>query len=328
MAIGGRIFNSTKLNDVTAQSDSTSSKISTDSSSEASGNEYLIQSPIYSLGDMELSDQTLSMILDFVSYQKCYQKVFGEWGLELTHGKNKQISVNLYGPPGTGKTMACHAIAHALNKKILMVNYAEIESKYVGETSKNIGKLFKKASEMGDVIIFFDEADALLSKRVSSMSSSTDVSVNQTRSVLLTLLNNYEGIVMFATNFVENYDGAFMRRILAHIKFDLPDAAVRAKLWRKYIPEKMPCKIDFDVLSQKSEGFSGSDISNAVLKGALTAARKNSDCITMDFFENSIEEIRLSKMANGSDIRQSASSVKVETREVSESFVKSQLASM
>ena len=323
-----RIINSAKVGDGGTQQALSPSGASTDANSEALKSEYLIQFPVYSLEDMELSDQTLSMILDFVSYQKSYQKVFKDWGLDSTHGKNKQISVNLYGAPGTGKTMACHAIAHALNKKILIVNYAEIESKYVGETSKNIGKLFERASEIGDVIIFFDEADALLSKRVSSMSSSTDVSVNQTRSVLLTLLNNYEGIVVFATNFVENYDSAFMRRILSHIRFDLPDASVRAKLWRRYIPEKMPCNVDFYILSLKSEGFSGSDISNAVLKSALTAARKNSDCITMDFFENSIDEIRLSKVANGSNIRQAVPSVKVETREVSESFVKSQLASM
>ena len=92
---------------------------------------------------------------------------------------------------GTGKTMAAHAIANALHKEMICVNYADIESKYVGETSKNLTNLFHTASEK-DIIIFFDEADALLSKRVTNMSSSTDVSVNQTRSVLLTLLNDYE----------------------------------------------------------------------------------------------------------------------------------------
>lgn len=101
--------------------------------------------------------------------------------------------------------MAAHAIANALGKRMLPVDYAEIESKYVGETAKNLTALFRVAAEH-EAIIFFDEADALLSKRVSNMSSATDVSVNQTRSVLLTLLNDYKGIVLFATNYIHNYD--------------------------------------------------------------------------------------------------------------------------
>lgn len=102
----------------------------------------------------------------------------------------KQIAINLYGLPGTGKTMAAHAIASALKRPMFAVNYADIESKYVGETSKNLTRLFKEA-ELIDAIIFFDEADAMLSRRVTNMSNSTDVSVNQTRSVLLTLMNNW-----------------------------------------------------------------------------------------------------------------------------------------
>lgn len=119
--------------------------------------------------------------------------------------------------------MAAHAIAHELNKPLIAVNYAEIESKYVGETSKNITALFNTAKEQ-DAIIFFDEADAMLSRRVTNMSHATDVSVNQTRSVLLTLMNDHEGLIIFTTNFVSNYDPAFMRRILSHILFDLPNA--------------------------------------------------------------------------------------------------------
>lgn len=88
--------------------------------------------------------------------------------------------------------MCAHAIAKELNKKIICVNYADIESKYVGETSKNLTSLFDYAKE-NDFVIFFDEADALLSKRVTNMSSSTDVSVNQTRSVLLTFVNDSLG---------------------------------------------------------------------------------------------------------------------------------------
>lgn len=140
---------------------------------------------------------------------------------------------------GTGKTMAAHAIAHQLGRKLLPVSYAQIESKYVGETAKNLTAMFRFARET-KALLFFDEADALLSRRVTNMSNSTDVSVNQTRSVLLLLLGEFDDLVLFATNFLSNYDPAFLRRILAHIRFDLSDEDSRAKLWQRYIPPQMP----------------------------------------------------------------------------------------
>ena len=163
--------------------------------------------PQFTIDDLILPDSTLHGIQDFLSYQTHAELIFNGWGLSKTHAHQRQIAINLYGLSGTGKTMAAHAIAHALNKPIIAVNYSEIESKYVGETSKNITKLFKIAKEE-KAIIFFDEADAMLSRRVSNMSNSTDVSVNQTRSVLLTLMNNHEGLIIFTTNFIENYDSA------------------------------------------------------------------------------------------------------------------------
>ena len=103
------------------------------------------------------------------------------------------------------KRWRANAIASQLGFKLLRVNYADIESKFVGETSKNLERLFSIAKEKHAVLLF-DEADALLSKRVTDMTSATDVSVNQTRSVLLTLLDGYDGMVIFTTNFISNYD--------------------------------------------------------------------------------------------------------------------------
>lgn len=130
------------------------------------------------------------------------------------------------------------------------------------------------------------------------MSSSTDVSVNQTRSVLLTLLNDYEGMVIFATNFISNYDPAFMRRIQYHIRFDLPDEQLREKLWRMYIPQEMPTDLHISEISQKYDGISGSDISNAVLKAALKAAKNQETFVKQTNFEEAVEEIIKSKRAN------------------------------
>lgn len=258
---------------------------------------FAVTEPKYKINELILSESVIDELDTIIKAQECWKKVFDEWNLKSVLKQRNNVFVNLYGAPGTGKTMAAHAIASDLGKKMICVNYADIESKYVGETSKNITALFKLASEQ-KVIIFFDEADALLSKRVTNMSSSTDVSVNQTRSVLLTLLNDFNGMVIFATNFISNYDPAFMRRIQYHVKFELPDAKLRKMLWNRYIPAEMPNNVDISEISEKYSNLSGSDISNAVLKAALKAAKNNENIVPQIYFENAVTEILKSKEAN------------------------------
>jgi SpoVK/Ycf46/Vps4 family AAA+-type ATPase len=259
--------------------------------------QFKITKPLFKMQDLILTDETFDELDTVVKSQECWNKVFYEWNLQSVMKQRKNLFINLYGDPGTGKTMAAHAIANELHKEMICVNYADIESKYVGETSKNLTNLFEVASSK-NVIIFFDEADALLSKRVTNMSSSTDVSVNQTRSVLLTLLNDFDGMVIFATNFISNYDPAFMRRIQYHIKFKLPDVKLREKLWSMYIPREMPNNLNVFDISKKYDAISGSDISNAVLKAALKAAKDKQPIVRQEYFESSIQEIVKSKQAN------------------------------
>lgn len=258
---------------------------------------FMVSKPKFKLSDLILSEKNFDELQTVIKAKEYWSKVFVEWNLQSVMKQRKSLFVNLYGEPGTGKTMAAHAIANELNKEIICVNYADIESKYVGETSKNLTNLFRTAAEK-DVIIFFDEADALLSKRVTNMSSSTDVSVNQTRSVLLTLLNDFSGMVIFATNFISNYDPAFMRRIQYHIKFELPDKELRAKLWQMYIPKEMPTDTNISEIAEKYDGVSGSDISNAVLKAALKAAKDHEPFVKQSNFESAVDEIIRSKNAN------------------------------
>lgn len=285
-------------------------------SSASTAIDFQLSDPKYQLQDLILSENTYDQLTTIIHAEECWNKVFDDWGLSEVMKNKRNLYVNLYGHPGTGKTMAAHAIAHSLGKMMICVNYAEIESKYVGETSKNLTKLFNTASEK-NAIIFFDEADAFLSKRVTNMNSSTDVSVNQTRSVLLTLLNDYTGIVFFATNFLSNYDSAFMRRIQYHIKFELPDLKLREKLWRMYIPERMPNDVDFYKLACDYDGISGSDISNAVLKAALKAAKQNEDIVKSTYFESEIKSIINSKKEN--------SGFTVTSRPVPENYVIEQI---
>lgn len=280
--------------------------------------QWQVMQPKHSIADLILDNETQTQLLNVISYFQNKELLFSQWGLAERFSSQDGLAVNLYGAPGTGKTVAAHAIASALGLPIICVDYAEIESKYVGETSKNLTSLFQTATEK-DAVIFFDEADALLSKRVTNMTSATDVSVNQTRSVLLNLLNNYRGVILFATNFIQNFDAAFLRRIKYHIEFHLPNAALREKLWRMYIPAQMPCEVDYPSLAAKFDGISGSDIANAVFATAVGAARCGKELITQNLFEEAIQSTLKVKQANQNDI------ISVSRRMVSADEVKENL---
>ncbi len=284
------------------------------------GSVFVPVEPKYTFDDLVLPEHVREEVMNVADYAKNSRIVFEDWGLAKTHKYSKQIGINLWGEPGTGKTMVAHAIANHLGRKILIVNYADIESKYVGETPKNIRKVFEAGKATGS-ILFFDEADAILSRRVTNMSSATDVSVNQTRSVMLMLMNEYQDFIIFATNFISNFDPAFMRRIAVHVKFELPDLRCRTLLWEKYIPDEMPLQMPKDELcadlAGKFEGLSGGDISNAVLNAAFMAARHEEQSVSEDYFEQAVTNILSSKRAN-----QRKNDVTVTEKPVSEEYVR------
>ena len=279
---------------------------------------FVPEEPKYTLEDIVLPNDVQEQILDAADYTQNSRIVFEDWGLGRTHRYSKRMGINLYGPSGTGKTMAAHAIASYLHRKILIVNYADIESKYVGETPKNIRKAFE-AAEKTNSILFFDEADAILSRRVTNMTNATDVSVNQTRSVMLMIMNDYQDFIIFATNFIENFDPAFMRRIAMHIQFELPDYDCRRRLWKQYIPNEMPNDIQIEEIASVYEGISGSDISNAILIAAFKAVRRHDALVRQTYVEEAVQNIIASKKAN--EKRQPI----VTRRTVSEAYVQDQL---
>lgn len=297
-----------QLKDSSVQTGTTQSKI-----------QFELSEPKYQFSDLVLPEKTFNDLKYFLDLRKHQKEIFTDWGFNITHKFDNKMIVNLYGESGTGKTMSAHAIAHALNKKLVLVNYGDIESKYVGETPKNIKAVFDFAKE-NNAILFFDEADAILSRRVTNMTSATDTSVNQTRSVMLNLLNDYNDTVLFATNFISNYDPAFMRRILIHIEYTLPDIDVRKALFRRYIPDKLPNNINLDDVAKKSDGLSGSDIANVVLLAAFSAKSKGEISVQHTEVINKILAVQKSKNANAGQ-----KVLKVEMKEVSESYVNQQL---
>jgi ATP-dependent 26S proteasome regulatory subunit len=255
------------------------------------------QDPRYALEDAVLQPRTLEAVLEALSARESHDLVFGAWGLGRTHRDARRVGINLYGPPGTGKTMVAHGIASRLAKRIMCVSYADIESKFVGDTPKNLTVLFRTAKDE-DAVLFFDEADAILSRRLTNMSNATDTSVNQTRSVLLALLNDFDGVIVFATNFISNYDPAFMRRMLAHVRFDLPDLERRRILLGGLIPPEMPTDARPEALAAASEGLSGGDLANAVLLGALRGARGGERFVRESYILEAMGGIRESLAAN------------------------------
>ena len=231
-----------------------------------------IVAPERSLAEVVLPAQTRRALDQALAEVRNHNLIFGHWGLGERHAYGLGLAFNFAGPPGTGKTICAQAIAHALGMKLLIVDYAEAESMWVGETPKNIVAAFRAASEQ-NAVLFFDEADAIASRRSHSGMPDQRES-NLTVNVLLRELENFNGIVIFATNLAANFDPAFERRIRTHVLFEMPGVEEREQIWKLQIhPARTPLASDvnFRELAERYP-LSGGDIKNAVIKAAAAAA--------------------------------------------------------
>lgn len=229
--------------------------------------------PSFSFEQLVLPEPVMSKIETAIQLLSVESKVFDEWGLRKIE-PNPKTSLNFFGPPGTGKTMAAHAIASFLGKKIMIASYAEIESKYHGDGPKNVKALFNSA-EGNNALLFIDEADSLLSKRLTNVTQGSEQAINSMRSQLLINLEMFHGIVIFSTNLVQNYDKAFETRI-QHIEFSMPDFECRKKIWQNHLPPELPLAADVSIdRLAEIEDICGRDIRNAVIQSAVNAAIHN-----------------------------------------------------
>lgn len=237
---------------------------------------FNIFDPKVKFEDVYVTERTLNAIKNTITILKYKNKIFKEWKLGNSQ-ESRAIVLNFFGKPGTGKTMMAEAIGNYLGKKIMKVNYSELESKYVGDTPKNITNVFHEASK-NDAILIFDEADSFLGKRLTSINQSSDYGVNITRSVMLMELEKFDGIVIFTTNLIKNYDSAFKRRILTSIEFTLPDYEGRIFLWKK-ITQFLPLAEDVNLLelAKRYDGVSGADIKDIAIYAAIKALREKGD---------------------------------------------------
>ena len=228
--------------------------------------------PRRSFEDVILPETTLRSLNHALALVKKHDLIFHQWGLAERHSSGLGLAFHFAGPPGTGKTICAEALAYALNKRLLVVRYAELESRWVGQTSKHVAAVFRSAARQ-DAVLFFDEADAIAGRRFTSVSAAYEREANAIVNVLLHELEAFPGVVIFATNLAANIDPAFERRIRTHILFDMPNVEERERIWRVQLhARKTPLAddVDFSALAERY-ARSGGDIKNAVLKAAQIA---------------------------------------------------------
>jgi SpoVK/Ycf46/Vps4 family AAA+-type ATPase len=212
--------------------------------------------------------QQLKEILNYVKHKNL---VYSDWDFENKLALGKGLNILFAGESGTGKTMAAQIIANELRLDLYKIDLSSVVSKYIGETEKNISRIFKEA-ETSNAILFFDEADALFGKR-SEVKDAHDRYANIEINYLLQKLEEHREIVILASNLAKNIDDAFVRRMHFWIEFPFPDEKSRLKIWQNIFPNAAPlgADVDFDYLARQFH-VSGGIIKNIALNAAFLAA--------------------------------------------------------
>ncbi len=217
-----------------------------------------------------------------------HNQMVQEWGLENKFSSGYKAL--FYGPPGTGKTFTATLLGKHFNKDVYRIDLAQIVSKYIGETEKNLEKIFQMA-EGKNWILFFDEADALFGKR-TSVSSAHDRYANQETSFLLQRIEEFSGLVILASNNKSNIDSAFLRRFNAIVHFPMPDPGERLHLWNIYLPKNHGLtKDEVQDIARKYE-VTGAMVLNAIHHSAINSFAKNKVIVLDNIIESLKREFR------------------------------------
>ena len=221
--------------------------------------------------DLVTPERQRELLQSISAYLRHRDRVLSDWGYEKTVARTQGLKVLFAGESGTGKTMAAQVLAAELGLEIFRVDLATTVSKYIGETEKNLDRIFG-AAEGSNAILFFDEADALFGKR-SEVGDSHDRYANIEVAYLLQKMEAYPGAVILATNFRRNIDDAFVRRLDFVIDFPFPEADDRRRIWERVLPGEAPLAedVDLEFLAEKFK-LSGGAIRNCSLAAAFQAA--------------------------------------------------------
>jgi len=225
----------------------------------------------YTLDDMKIGAIQKKTLIEICNQMIYRLKVLDEWKMREKYVYGRGLTVLFYGLPGTGKTMGAHVLSSMLGLELYKVDLSQIADKYIGETEKRLEQVFQRA-ENSNMILFFDEADALLGKR-GEVKEGRDKYANAEVSYLLQRMEEYDGIVIMATNLAANIDKAFMRRFRFAVQFPMPDVIARKEIWESllYAGEVPRDSLDVDYLAEQFE-FSGANIKNVVWNALFRAA--------------------------------------------------------
>ncbi len=231
--------------------------------------------PRYGWDDIVLTRDNRAQLAELCARVRHEQQVLGDWGFGRKHVRRSGLTALFVGPPGTGKTMAAEVIASTLGLELFRIDLAAIVSKYIGETEKNLERIFR-AADRGNALLLFDEADALFGKR-SETRDAHDRYANVEVAYLLQRLETYEGLAILTTNLRGNVDEAFLRRLDFVVEFPLPEEAERLAIWRRAFPSEAPRGDDVDLafLARKFR-LAGGHIRNVALAAAFLAASEDS----------------------------------------------------
>jgi SpoVK/Ycf46/Vps4 family AAA+-type ATPase len=227
--------------------------------------------PRFDWEDIVLPTDQLALLREIVDTVWGRPVVLDDWGVGRKLASSRGVTVLFAGPPGTGKTMGAEIIAGELGLDIYKIDLSTVVSKYIGETEKNLARVFKEA-ESSNAILFFDEADALFGKR-SEVRDSHDRYANVEISYLLQQMEAYNGLTILATNLRANLDDAFTRRLQFAVDFPFPEEEYRLRIWRTLFPADVPRKadIDFGALARRFK-LAGGNIRNVIVSAAYLAA--------------------------------------------------------
>jgi hypothetical protein len=219
--------------------------------------------------DLILPERQIEALREIAVHLRQRSRVYETWGFAAKGKRGQGVTVLFAGPSGTGKTMAAEVLARELQLDLYRIDLSAVVSKYIGETEKNLRRVFD-AAEMGGAILLFDEADALFGKR-SEVKDSHDRHANIEVSYLLQRMEAYRGLAILTTNLKDALDDAFLRRLRFVIEFPFPSAAERARIWRTVFPAATPTRgLDADKLARLN--LAGGNIRNIALNAAFLAA--------------------------------------------------------
>ncbi len=242
----------------------------------------------YTLDDLKIPPYQKELLENICSHVTYRHKVYDEWNLESKYPYGKSISALFAGGSGTGKTMAAHVLSSKLGIPLYQIDLSQIVDKYIGETEKRLEKVFDIA-EQSNTILFFDEADSVFGKR-SQVNEAKDKYANTQVSYILQRMEQFDGLVILSTNFKQNIDTAFLRRIRYVLEFTMPDKQTRFEIWNSVFAKETPLiDINFDFLAENFE-ISGGNIKNIALNAAFLASKEVSKGVSMKHILTSLRD--------------------------------------